>query len=66
MAEGGVLPKTSFFRRDQKRITYEKPTFYEQVTSVKGLFFIFLHRAFAFVVALEFRCSPPCFYSHSG
>ena len=33
-------------------ITSHMPTFYEQVTGVKVLFFVFLHRAFAFVVAL--------------
>jgi len=34
--------------------TTEKPTFYEQVTDVKLLFLLFLHRASAFVVVLGF------------
>ena len=35
-------------------ITHEKSVFYEQVTGVKGLFLLFFHSAFAFVVALDF------------
>jgi hypothetical protein len=41
--------------RQYRIIPDEKRIFYEQVTGVKGLFFVFfLYRAFAFVVALGF------------
>ncbi|WP_157467871.1 hypothetical protein [Edaphobacter aggregans] len=51
----GILRKfpASYRNRDfsgATKITSDKPTFYEQVTAVKLLFF--LHRAFVFVVGL--------------
>ena len=46
-----TLVRRALGQASAQSIRDDKPTFYEQVTSVKGLFF-FLHRAFAFVVAL--------------
>ncbi len=44
----------------------QKRVFYEQVTGVKGLFFVFSFIGFCFCCCSWFRCSPPGFYSHSG
>ena len=49
---------------NQKVLNDDKGVFYEQVTDVKGLFFVFSF--IGLLLLFWLRCSPPGFYSHSG